>query len=62
MFHQPSELYFIFGHVSVPGNAVLYLCEAVIFRGIIQGCLQPLAALITAVVLLPFGAAFVILC
>lgn len=48
--------------VSVPGNAVLYLCEAVLFRGLLQGCLQPLAAVITAVVLLPLAAAFVMLC
>ena len=41
-------------------NRWLYLCEAILFRILIQGLLQPLAALITATILCPLASFFII--
>jgi len=45
----------------VKGNAILYLFEAVIWQILIKGILQPIAALVTAIVCCPLTALLVIL-
>jgi len=35
------------------GNRLLYACEVLLFRLLIAGCLQPLCAVFTAVIILP---------
>ena len=44
------------------GNAVLYLLEALIYRLLFQGILQPIAALFAALIALPTASAFIICC
>ena len=44
------------------GNAILYLCEALFYRLLFQGIVQPIAALFAALVVLPFASAMIILC
>lgn len=48
--------------VTEDENAVMYLFETLIYRLLLQGILQPFAALFAALIALPFASALIILC
>ncbi|KAK2155090.1 hypothetical protein LSH36_249g00040 [Paralvinella palmiformis] len=53
-----SVLFYDFDHPR--GNAIMYLFEAILYRLLVLGLLQPTCALITAVVFLPTASFFVL--
>ncbi|XP_013411124.1 uncharacterized protein LOC106174227 isoform X2 [Lingula anatina] len=61
MVHIASFLFFDFDRPDTEHNAVMILMEALIWRILILGCLQPVAAFFSGTILFPLGAFFIML-